>query len=161
MRNYLLEAIIDKDCKNAYFLEFTTRFGDPELSSELLLLNNVSKLLFDMAGNNSPKVKFNNCLWSIGIVAKGGNQKTLRDRLGFTHDFIETNYGIESCYSVAGRDFKKVINRAYKKLNNSISDDSIYRKDIGYDVFSRLKAFEKLSKNLGGQGNVFGVCPHV
>jgi phosphoribosylamine-glycine ligase len=141
-----ISFIVNSQEQKPVFLEFTARFGDPEFSSEILLLDNVDQLLVSIASGAKPSVTFKPEFWALGVVAKGGNHIKIDEEKNFTHDFIMGIDGIESCYSTAGFSISNVINKAYKYLEMSVSTESIFRRDIGYNVPSRWRAFQNLLK---------------
>lgn len=143
-----INFIIDAEKERLVFLEFTTRFGDPELSSEILLLKDCSRLFVENASNLPPKPTFNSLHWAVGVVARGGKHLLQPSRptgnKPLTHDLLRMPDGDESSFSTAGNFLKPSFNRLYKYLNPAIPEDSHYRMDIGHDTQIRLKTLEKL-----------------
>jgi phosphoribosylamine-glycine ligase len=133
--------IIDPKRNRAFFLEFTTRFGDPELSSEILLLKGVTALLCSKAFDRSSNVYFNENRWAIGVCAKGNDHGLLQSELNCTHDFMKKGSTTESCFSVAGKSFNLIHKKVYENLNMSVKSGSVFRKDIGHDALLRFNAF--------------------
>jgi phosphoribosylamine---glycine ligase len=137
-----INFIIAPEQQKAFFLEFTTRFGDPELSSEILMLKNVTSLLCNPNVNNINPHYWNGKVWAMGVIATGNYHNQLQSKPFFTHDSIVINSTIKSCFSAAGKDLRKVRLNVYDKLHNSIRSDSYYRKDIGHDALLRFNVFK-------------------
>jgi phosphoribosylamine-glycine ligase len=137
-----ISFIIDPKRNKAFFLEFTTRFGDPELSSEILLLKNITALLCNKSFDKGSNFYFNENSWAIGVCAKGHDHGSLPSGLDCTHDFIKKESITESCFSVAGKSFNLIHKKVYEHLNQSVKPGSSFRKDIGHDALLRFDAFK-------------------
>ncbi len=135
--------MVDSQRHKPVFLEFTARFGDPELSSEILLLKNVDKLLFSVASGTKANVTFRPELWAVGVVARGGTHIMVQKTENFTHDFIVGVNGTQSCFSGVGYSLSKTIKKVYRHLYSSVSVDTKFRKDIGNNVFSCWQFFQR------------------
>ncbi len=138
-----ISFIINPKRNKPVFLEFTTRFGDPELSSEILLLKNVDKLLLSISSGKKPKIEFRPELWAVGVVAKDGIRTMNQEEQICTHDIN----GMQSCFSSIGHSLSKTIKNVYRHLYSSVSMDTNFRKDIGCNINERLSAFYQLLEN--------------
>ena len=140
--------MVDSQQNKPVFLEFTARFGDPELSSEILLLKNVDELLFSVASGTNPKVTFRPELWVVGVVARGGVHMLVHEEENFVHDFRVGADGMESCFSGVGYSLSKTIETVYRHLYSSISLETQFRKDVGKNIFLRWQYFQNSFKKL-------------
>ncbi len=125
--------IIDQN-NNFIFIEFTCRFGDPELSSEILLLKNITKLFYDTS-NNFPLNNFqNNHKWSTGIVARNINNFldiSNYEENKFVLDILDFNEYNELCISSVGNNYLKLLEKTYSFLNKNFNNIH-FRTDV-YD----------------------------
>ncbi|MBD2180588.1 ATP-grasp domain-containing protein [Planktothrix sp. FACHB-1355] len=136
--------MVDSQRHKPVFLEFTARFGDPELSSEILLLKNVDRLLFSVASGIKPKIIFRPELWGVGVVARGGTHILVDEDENFTHDFRVNTGGMESCFSGVGYSISRTIKKVYRYLYSSVSLETKFRKDVGQNVSSRWKLLQQI-----------------
>ena len=139
--------MLDSQRHKPVFLEFTARFGDPELSSEILLLKNVDQLLFSVASGTKPKITFRSELWGVGVVARGGAHILVPEDENFTHDFMIGTDGMESCFSGDGYSLSKTIKNVYRYLYSSVSLEARFRKDVGQNVILRWEYLRKMLNN--------------
>lgn len=142
--------ILDEVRREPVFMEFTARFGDPELSSELLLMNNVSQLLTDVASGVNFKVDFKPYKWAAGVIARGGAHPGVSEESqeSFSQESIDEAGGSYTCFSAAGDSLQLTLKRVYEAIKNTASPESIWRSDIGHDTQLRWQSF----KNYCGQG---------
>ncbi len=138
-----ISFMLDPSKEKPVFLEFTARFGDPELSSEILLLNDVSELLSNVAQGVESIISFRPHLWAVGVVAKGGSHRQMDCEEEITHDTMLIPKGNESCFSGVGNSLDSVLRRTYSILKKSVSSETIFRSDIGHNALSRWEWFEK------------------
>lgn len=136
-----ISFIIDEVSKEPFFLEFTARFGDPELSSELLLIDNLTQMLIDTASGKDHKIAFRASPWAGGVVVRGGTHTQTENAESFSHDLMISNGGMESCYSAAGASANEVLDVIYSKIKVSVSPEAGYRTDIGHNLQARWNTF--------------------
>jgi phosphoribosylamine-glycine ligase len=141
-----ISLIVDSSKQKAFFLEFTTRFGDPELSSEILLLKNLSSLLCMKSIPQEQGYFFNENTWAVGVWARGRHHQLLRSSSNFTHDSLQVSSSTESCFSMSGESLDVIRYQLYENLSSSVQSDSFFRKDIGHDALIRFSAFQDILK---------------
>jgi phosphoribosylamine---glycine ligase len=132
------------DAQHGYpvFLEFTSRFGDPELSAELLLLNSVTPLLRQVSSRQTVWIDHSELPWAMGIVARGGSH-CFRTGSGrntphsIVHDLMSGPNGDESCFSMAGKSVEEIRAALYARLAADIPLESHFRTDIACDLVTR------------------------
>lgn len=130
------------------FLEFTARFGDPELSSEILLLEMIGDLLAANAVGCSPRVRYSSQHWAGGVVVQGGMHQIVpispSSGIARTHERMWVHGEHFSCFSAAGAELEGTMDAVYRDVHSSVSGSARYRTDIGYDVDRRLSALASL-----------------
>lgn len=139
-----INFIIDKD-NNFVFLEFTCRFGDPELNSELLLINNVGELLYNIALNKLVKISYNEATWAVGIVAREIGKLLPISHVGVQNYFIDMlDFGgyEECCVSAYGKNYSIISDNIYHILKNILPLNSHFRTDIDKTIYKRWARFK-------------------
>lgn len=147
-----ISFMFDEVRREPVFLEFTARFGDPELSSELLLVDDLARLLTDVASGVEHEIAFRALPWAAGVVVRGGVHVLAESTETFSHDSMWSGGEMESCYSATGSSPARAIDEIYSKIRNSVSPKAVYRSDIGYDVGVRWQAFIRSLTECGGSG---------
>lgn len=140
--------MVDLSRGELVFLEFTARFGDPELSSEILLLEKTGELLAANAWNCPPQVRYSSYEWTGGVVVRGGvhhvKPTSPSSGIAHTHEHIWMDGEHFSCFSTAGAELVTTLDALYRDVHSSVSGCARYRTDIGYDVDRRLAAMASL-----------------
>ena len=133
-----INFIVDPETGQATFLELTARFGDPELSSEILLLDGVGEMLLSVARDGPIAVRARKDVWAMGVVATGGRAA---DHAGVVVDRFDDASTDDLYFSAAGDSLESVrvsIARAIAR-----SGASPYRSDIGHDAERRWRTYER------------------
>lgn len=131
-----------------YFLEFTSRFGDPELQSELLLINNITNVFYKNANFEHFSLDYLPIKWATGIVANSNNKKEL-----LVSGIHKKNYLIDSLiidekttFSISsyGNDYNKLFKNSYLIMDKVLDISFHYRKDLNKTIEKRWQKFNKL-----------------
>lgn len=143
-----MSFMVDLSRGELVFLEFTARFGDPELSSEILLLDEIGELLAANAWGCPPQIRYSSYQWAGGVVARGGvhhvAQTSLSSGFARTHEHMWVDGEHFSCFSAAGAELGATLDAVYRDVRSSVSACARYRTDIGYNVDRRLAAMASL-----------------
>jgi len=119
-----------------WFLEFTARFGDPELMSEVLMLEDVATMLNACAHNVMAVRPRTDALWSAGIVAVGDEPAGKpQDTSGASLYVMEGDLDIVTCSSAVGDSASLALMHAYAQLDRNARVR--FRRDIGHDAEKR------------------------
>lgn len=129
-----INFIVDRESGEATFLEFTARFGDPELSSEILLLDDVGEMLLSVARDDEIVLHRRPAAWAMGVVATGG---TTREHHGVVVDGVPDD---DVYFSAAGESLDDVRASIARALGESGATP--YRTDIGHDAERRWQTYE-------------------
>lgn len=138
--------MVDPDAGRAVFLEFTARFGDPELCSELLLIDDVSGLLLSVARNAPIVLRRTAAEWAVALVAVGGILRGTPPA-PVALESMTGDAGLWSVLAAAGAELQDVRHVLYSAAG-SVLDGARYRKDIGHDAEARLAAFQTVAPAL-------------
>ncbi|HYC89752.1 MAG TPA: hypothetical protein VEO54_11115 [Thermoanaerobaculia bacterium] len=132
----------DPETRTPVFLEFTARFGDPELASELLLFEDAGEVLRAVAADDDVRVEPSRQVWAAGVVVRGGSHAAATVQ----QDSAVCNGVLQSCFSAAARDLRVAIDAVYDSVWAHTSGGS-FRTDIGHDTAARWEAYEQLTRD--------------
>ena len=131
-----INFVVDPETGEATFLEFTARFGDPELSAEILLLDDVGEMLLSVARDGQIAFRARKDLWAMGVVGTGGHAV---DHAGVVVDRCDDAPADDLYFSAAGDSLESV--RASIARAIAEAGTSSYRSDIGHDAECRWRTY--------------------
>jgi len=140
---------IINDKKEFVFLEFTCRFGDPELCSELLLINDIGKAFVDLANNNPLEISYKSSKWAVSIVARDIEKIIPISNVSANNYIVDMlNFGNydECCVSAYGDNYFELTENIYTIFNKILPKKSHYRTDIHESIENRWQSFEEACK---------------
>lgn len=127
------------------FLEFTCRFGDPELSSELLLMDDITHLFTNMALNKKLSIEYKKEKWALGVVARNLNKiisSSKVDKHNYIIDMLDFGEYDECCISAIGDDYFHLAKTVYKIFDDILPTSAHFRTDIHESIEKRWEKLE-------------------
>lgn len=123
----------------AVFLEFTCRFGDPEMCTELLLLTEVTEALVANAQGQRGVPRRDDVSWAAGVVVHGSTASPHAE-VDAAFDVMGCDDGVVGCAAAAGASAEVAIRHSYRLVAGLTG--LTYRRDIGHDVAARIGRLE-------------------
>lgn len=135
------------------FLEFTARFGDPELCVQAAMLPGLTRVLWNIARHQTGELGMAAQPWAGCIVARGTPWPVaIAEMKAHIVHRADWNGSTEACY-VAGAAYPAFCRRALRDIAESLPGDVAHRRDIGHDVDRRwqsaLRWFDTAFKRSG------------
>lgn len=131
-----LNFIKSRETGACWFLEFTTRFGDPELCCEVLQWQDTFGIL---SNGCSKRIKnetaMNKLPWAASIVVSNCCPPP-QCGANCTVDF--NSYDETACFSAADTEVQSLLARLYSKIAKDAGSNPAYRRDIGHNITQRL-----------------------
>lgn len=132
--------MIDRDRSKAYFLEFTARFGNPELVAELQLMSHTGEFLMSVARGEDIEPRWMTSTWSAAVVSRRRSESDIsatgNAQIGRASEVFA---GVGLCAEDA-------VAASYSCIS---PESGSYRRDIGHDVGSRYEALLAYLGELG------------
>lgn len=121
------------------FLEFTTRFGDPELCVQATMRPRLTAALWNIANGRRIELAKANYNWAGCLIARGPTNDVENTSTFSDASFeISDSENTEACFVTTGADYM-ACQEGLTSIAKFIPKNLKFRNDIGYDIESRFR----------------------